>query len=754
MQRIGSRCEAARRDGTGIGRQFQIAWAIAGIVLAPAASSAANLTKPFTSATDGDLTNPANWEGNALPTSGHDAVLTLSSSTILSLDAATLTVGSFNNANGGKATTLTNNAASSVASTLTLGGPGSSGNGYAGTTSTDLLFVSSATNPTSLTLNGGSSGALNVVLAQNGSFNVGTNATLNLGTAGTPSTLNNGGRTLTVAGSGSTNIGSAVTGTGNLVKSGTGTLTLAGANNFFAGTSIQGGTIAVGSNTALGAGTITFDATGTLRNADMTARTLANAVVLAGTSGESGVTAHFGSATEATGALTFLNTATIALVGTRNVAVHNSTTFTGGFGGSGKIAKTGQGTLVLNGPSSFTGGIDIALNGGNVRLGHSTAAGASTGTIKVNGANAENGTLHLANGITVANQINLAFGRNDPFDSSVDPGQAHVQNVSGENRMTGSFIMSTDMKGVLFRSDAGKLTLPRMPVGNTSGSSTRHYYLFGNGDGEITGVIANGDADTRKSKVVVDGPGTWALSGANTYSGQSTVRGGTLRADAPRSLSGTTLVSSGTGTGLATVEDGGTLAGVGGTAGVTIKDGATITAGTGATASDTAGTLTTGSQTWNGGGEYVFKIAATPAARTTSGTTASWDKLMMGGLTVANSAVGMNPFVIRVVGINPNMAFLQGAKFDFAQVAAGATSMTSGVLAGLFELDTSALGIDESHFSFAASNFSGSSGPTTFFLSYDRTDTQSAPEAGTMALFGLAGSALLARRRRKKAVVM
>jgi YVTN family beta-propeller protein/autotransporter-associated beta strand protein len=72
-----------------------------------------------------------------------------------------------------------------------------------------------------------------------------------------------------------------LSGTGGLTKIGAGTLTLTGNNSYQGGTALNAGTLAVGSNTALGTGALTF-ADGTTLQAAGNGLSLANAMVLNG----------------------------------------------------------------------------------------------------------------------------------------------------------------------------------------------------------------------------------------------------------------------------------------------------------------------------------------------------------------------------------------------------------------------------------------------------------------------------------------
>jgi MYXO-CTERM domain-containing protein len=93
-----------------------------------------------------------------------------------------------------------------------------------------------------------------------------------------------------------------------------------------------------------------------------------------------------------------------------------------------------------------------------------------------------------------------------------------------------------------------------------------------------------------------------ALTGANTYSGGTTVSGGTLLVN--------NTVGSGTGTGVVTVNNGGTLGGSGKINGATtLNSGGMITPGAGNTSADT--TLHGSSLIWNGGGTISLELGAT-----------------------------------------------------------------------------------------------------------------------------------------------
>jgi autotransporter-associated beta strand protein len=180
---------------------------------------------------------------------------------------------------------------------------------------------------------------------------------------------------------------SVVSGAGTLRKRGTqGDLTLAGANTFTGGVFHEQGGLIVGNNQALGTGTLTIErTTGTVGpfvslSAIGGARTLSNRVIMYS---DTGTIAFNG-----TDALTFTGAVTLGASGssststpgfidfTRTLQVNNTTTFTNtithDFGLVGNLTKTGTGTLVLAGTSSYTG--TTTVNAGTLRVNGTLAA--------------------------------------------------------------------------------------------------------------------------------------------------------------------------------------------------------------------------------------------------------------------------------------------------------------------------------------------------------------------------------------------
>ena len=76
---------------------------------------------------------------------------------------------------------------------------------------------------------------------------------------------------------------------------------------------------------------------------------------------------------------------------------------------------------------------------------------------------------------------------------------------------------------------------------NTVASSNYSFTFYGAGNGLVSGVLQNGSTSALTS-VNVQGPGQWTLSGSNTYSGNTTINGGSLVAASANVLSSSSAV--------------------------------------------------------------------------------------------------------------------------------------------------------------------------------------------------------------------
>ncbi len=171
-----------------------------------------------------------------------------------------------------------------------------------------------------------------------------------------------GSAATTISGSG------AIAGSASLLKGGSGTLTLNTSNNFSGGTTIEGGTVAVGAASALGTGAVRLQG-GTL---NLGAKAVGNNIEVAGDAVIRGGQAYTGRLTVSSGSLSgdSLRLGQQATVHSGSIA--NALT------GPGGLTKTGSGTLTLSGTNTYTGLTDV-------REGCLTITGSLAGDIHVAG---------------------------------------------------------------------------------------------------------------------------------------------------------------------------------------------------------------------------------------------------------------------------------------------------------------------------------------------------------------------------------
>jgi len=287
-----------------------------------------------------------------------------------------------------------------------------------------------------------------------------------------------------------------------LTVSGPGTLTLTAANTFTGATTLNG-TLNVSNSLALQNSTVTINNTGSLV---FDSSVGSHAFTFAGLTGS--------------GPLSLSDNALNAValtVGGNNA----STTYSGILSGSGSLIKTGTGQLNLTGVNTFTGGITV--NGGVLTNGSSGAGNTTdalgTGPITVQ----SGGTLNFNSSRSLptlpALTINGAGASGQP-GALVGGAGASFESVSftsitlGSDSTIGAY---SGGNGVTFGGQIklGTFTLTLNP--NVSGGSLGLPGVI-SGTG---GLIHNGN-----------GSGTvTTLSGANTYTGATTVTAGTLAAN-------------------------------------------------------------------------------------------------------------------------------------------------------------------------------------------------------------------------------
>lgn len=325
---------------------------------------------------------------------------------------------------------------------------------------------------------GPTSGTTTATITGNALSTAGANPSLTLdATNGTGLTFNVNnpialGSTVAVNGNGTATfvLGGNLTGAGGINKTGTGALVLTGTNIYSGTTTVSGGVLSVGNNTAtgsLGSAAVTNDAT-----------------------------------------LRFLRTDTALNVGN---TISGSGAIVVGQNSGGSFGAI----TTLSGTNTYTGGVTISSGG--LRITKAAALGGGTKTVSL-----ANGTAGNSRFLLDGSGGNISLLSAVSFSTSNATGA--IINEAGNNSISGNFDLAggSDTKLVV---NGGTLTLS----GNFAPSITnRALVLGGSGNGTISGTVQNGASVNTLARLDKVDAGTWTLSGTTTHSGSTNVNGGTL----------------------------------------------------------------------------------------------------------------------------------------------------------------------------------------------------------------------------------
>lgn len=411
---------------------------------------------------------------------------------------------------------------------------------------------------------------------------------------------------------------------------------------------------------------------------------------------------------------------------------------TGLTGGNDVIVKSGDGVLELTGANTYRGA--TVVTGGTLRVATLTDGGTAS-NIGMSGNAASNLVL---NGATLQ-----YIGSGTTTDRRFSAGTAGATiDASG----TGALVLS----------NTGAVGLDAINIAGSNGA--RALTLTGSNTGDNTLAASIGDQGGATS-VVKSGSGKWILTGVSTYSGSTTVNGGTFLLSNNASINSTSGIAVNIGTlnykgttGLTrdvTVNGGafkynssaaytgtltlnsGTIGGSGNLSNTALSVGSSQTLSPG----NSPGTLSTGSQTWASGGTYLWEInaLATSTLPGSEGNDPGWDFTnITGSLTITAGAGQFNLNLDSLVALD-NWNGAANYQWRIASASLGISGFSSNVFniatGGFSENDTT------------GGSFSVTNAGNNIYLNY----TASVPEPGALFLVyvGLATFWLLAPRRRR-----
>jgi len=469
-----------------------------------------------------------------------------------------------------------------------------------------------------------------------------------------------------------------------LTKTGVATLSLGNSNNF-ADITVQQGTLGYGgSRNALGLGTVILnDGTAIGQNSSISGNVVeADRFVGNNISVLGNITLGAGSSTYLSGNIDLNNAS-------RTFTLANSTHLSGAI-------TNGGGLVVTRLDTELTTTKSLNLYGANTYTGGTTVMAS---------------TNWGAYGPTLALGNDRALGSGDLTFSGVGTNTLRATTLSTDdvNRTITNNI-------VLNNSSTDIVTITNLVTGTQAAPVTNSVLV----NMALNGVISGGGA------LVKSNANTLTLNGANTYTGGTTVNGGTLMINGA--------------VGQVIVNAGGSLGGSGTVGAVTLNSGSFLKPG------NSPGNLTAASSVWNGGATYEWQIASLSGVAGTD-----WDLFTVNGTLDLSSLSASSQFNLALDSAGV-LAGFDGAS-DYSWTFAKATGLTG--VSAVAGTDITSL------FAISTALFNAGNGPQNGFqvLVGDTTGgftslklvTASVPEPSTPALlmFGLAGLLGLRTLRRK-----
>jgi autotransporter-associated beta strand protein len=488
-------------------------------------------------------------------------------------------------------------------------------------------------------------------------------------------------RELDLTGSTTGNIfsGALVNGTNTalLTKNGAGTWTVSGASNTFTGrTKVNAGTLALTNNLAIQNSAFDTSGAGTLDTSTINTPT-------------------FGGLTSATDYAVSSNVTSLTLKPVSG-ATH---TYTGNLSGGASgmtLTKTGAGTQVLGGTSSYSG--LTTVNGGELQISNEAAIGGTNVTVT-------SGQLALSGGITVSGKSLTTSGSGSNFYGG-------LQSATGTNTWNGGVLLGADNSRV-----GARLGAILVMAGAVDDGANTYNFVVRNQNQNNTSGAGNNATITE-------------ISGINTYGGNTQLIAGVTRLGGGdnRLPTGTILQFGGSGAN-AKFDMNGRNQEVAGLAVTSINNDTqrdwnanelTNSSGTLSTLTvNTAANQTFGltPTTFSGSGNYSGTITGNIALQKTGGATLS--------LTTANTYTGLTTINGGILALgaagsidNTSGVALGGGTFDVSAKSGGYTvnNLTgSGSIVGAITVSTTlAIGNSPGEISFGGDLALGTSTPADF----------------------------------------
>ena len=342
------------------------------------------------------------------------------------------------------------------------------------------------------------------------------------GTSGTPGFSNiaiASGANLTFNRADSVSTGFIISGAGTLTQAGGGTTVLTGGNSYTGTTFLQAGTLQIGNGGT--AGTLGTGAVVTSSGATLAVNRSNDLNMFNVISGAGGLKKQGAGNLTLRGANSFTGITTVE----QGVLTVSQVAATHTLGGGGDVVVEAAGTLAFSAGSDFSFANAISGSGGVLRSG-------SSAVVTLTGSNSYTGSTRLVTGVLGVQSL-ANGGTNSPIGAATadaanlvfDGGTLrYTGGASTTDRLfsvgTGAAIIEANGSGALQFTSTGAL-------GFNGQSGTRLLALRGSNTdaNSLAAVIGDNGGATSVRK---DGAGTWALSGASTYTGSTRILGGTL----------------------------------------------------------------------------------------------------------------------------------------------------------------------------------------------------------------------------------